>query len=249
MNGTRANPPVEISGSPSPRRAPRTSRFGGVVLAAGLLLLLLGTGCQTVHSVTVDAISNPRKSIGQSYRLEVHDPSGGVDTDLQAMAVATIKDTLAARGLYEAPPGVKPDSIITYSYGVGHGHINIVTQANTEVLLGPMVAPTTSSKAVVVYDKFIELSAREVADAAAPGRAGAPAPRGEEMWNIRATIVDAKKTLDAYLPALATAIIDYIGENSGKELHFKIESKEALEILRKRSQAAPTTTAATTPAK
>ncbi|HWA24922.1 MAG TPA: hypothetical protein VG734_04535 [Lacunisphaera sp.] len=216
---------------------------------AGLLAALWGAGCQTVHEVTVDAISNPKKSIGQSYRLEVLDPSGGVDSDLQSAAIATIKDTLAARGLYEAPPGVKPDSVITYTYGVGHGHINIVTQANTDMLLGPMAAaPTTSSKAVVVYDKFIELSAREVPDTTGPARPGTLPARGEEKWNIKATIVDAKKTLDAYLPALATACIDYIGANSGKELHFKIESKEALEVLHKRSHpATPTATIPATP--
>ncbi|MEQ1843010.1 MAG: hypothetical protein ABL994_21620, partial [Verrucomicrobiales bacterium] len=30
-----------------------------------------------------------------------------------------------------------------------------------------------------------------------------------------------------YLPALASACIDYIGENSGKELRFKVEEKAA----------------------
>ena len=247
MKNARSHRWAELSGPPS---RPPTARAAGparcadrLVLAAGLVLALLGAGCQTIHEVTVDAISHPQKSIGQSYRLEVHDPSGGVDTELQAAAIATIKDTLAARGLFEAPPGVKPDSIITYTYGVGHGHINIVTQANTDMLLGPMAAaPSSSSKAVVVFDKFIELSAREVVGRPDLAQPGVPAGRGEEMWNIKATIVDTKKNLDPYLPALASACIDYIGENSGKELRFKVEEKAAREILRQRSQPAPTAT-------
>jgi len=233
----------ETSGATQPPAVGPAGFASRVAWAAGLLVVLLFSGCQTVHEVTVDAISNPKKSIGQSYRLEVQDPSGGVDTELQAAAIAMIKDTLAARGLYEAPAGVRPDSIITYTYGVGHGHINIVTQANTDLLLGPMAAtPSSTSKAVVVYDKFIELSAREVPDVPVGTKLGAQPPRGEEMWNLKATIVDTKKTLDAYLPALVTACIDYIGANSGKELHFKVESREALEILKKRSHPVPPAT-------
>lgn len=247
MNNARSHRGAESSGPPphlpTARAAGPARRASWWVPAAGLLLTLLGTACQTVHEVTVDAISHPQKSIGQSYRLEVIDPSGGVDTALQAAAIATIKDTLAARGLFEAPPGVKPDSIITYTYGVGHGHINIVTQANTDLLLGPMTTSASSrSKAVVVFDKFIELSAREVAPPPDRAQPGVPAGRGEEMWNIKATIVDAKKNLDPYLPALASACIDYLGENSGKELRFKVEEKAAREILRERSQPAPAAT-------
>ena len=202
----------------------------------GLAAALLGTGCQTVHQVTIDAISNPRKQIGESYQLEILDPSGGVDVELQAMATSTIKDTLAARGLYEAPRGVKPDAIVTATYGVGQGHINIVTEQNTNLLLGPMLTtlPTTNTKAVVVFDKFIELSAREAVATPDPNRPGAPARKGEEMWNIKATIVDAKNTLAPYLAALGSSCIDYIGENPGRELHFKVEDKVAKAILKQR---------------
>lgn len=220
-----------IGREPSPLRPGRK-----VSLLLGWLATLLCAGCQIVHEVTVDAISNSHKQIGQSYRLEVLDPSGGVDVELQALSTATIKDTLAARGLYEAPPSTTPDMIIKYEYGVGHGHIKIVTERNTDLLLGPFVAPATSSKAVVVYDKFIELTAREAVSVPDPARPGAPAKPGEELWNIRASIVDAQKELGPFLPALASSCIDYIGENTGKELHFRVEPAAAKAILRQRSQ-------------
>lgn len=238
MKNTRS----QLSGPPSRQENSRLAARAGLTgrgwFALGLLAALLGAGCQTVHQVTVDAISNPRKQIGQSYEIEVIDPSGGVDVELQAMALATIKETLAARGLYEAPRGVKPDSIITYTYGVGQGHINIVTEQNTSLLLGPMLTtlPTTNSKAVVVFDKFIELSAREAVTTPDPNRPGAPARKGEEMWNIKASIVDTKNTLAPYLAALGSSCIDYIGENSGQELHFKVEDKVAKAILKQRSK-------------
>jgi len=222
--------------------APLHRREGGLVactrhlgLLLGSLAVLLGAGCQTVHEVTVDAISSAQKHVtGQAYRLEILDPSGGVDVELQAEALTTIKEALAARGLYEAPPGGNPDMIINYEYGVGHGHIKIITERNTDLLLGPFVAPATNSKAVVVYEKYIELTAREAVRVPDPARPGAPARPGEELWNIRATIVDTKKELGPFLPALASSCIDYLGENTGKELHLKVEQDAAREILRHR---------------
>jgi hypothetical protein len=206
------------------------------LLWAGLWALIFGGGCQTVHTVTVDAINNAHKSAGQSYRLEVLDPSGGVEAGLQAQATATIKDALAARGLYEVPEGTKPDMIITYTYGVGHGHIKVVTERNTDLLIGPTVAPETTSKAVVVFDKFIELTAREAIFTPDPTHPGGPARPGDELWNIKATIEDAKKDLDPYLPALASACIDYIGANTGKELQLKVDADAAKVILKQRGQ-------------
>jgi hypothetical protein len=238
VKNARPNFRAESSRPPPDRGHGRDA--AGVWLVLTLLAALLGAGCQTLHQVTVDAISNPKKSIGQSYELEVIDPSGGVEAELQAMAVATIKDTLAARGLFEAPRGVRPDSIITYTFGVGQGHINIVTEQNNELLVGPMVTtPTTTSKAVVVFDKSIELSAREAVSTPDPDHPGAPVRKGEEMWNIKATIVDSKSTLAPYLSALGSAIIDYIGENSGKEVHLTVDAKTAKELLKKRGGPSP----------
>ena len=230
------NPPAPRTLEPGGSFHPRT---GGAWLALLALAALLGAGCQTVHTVTIDAISNPRKQIGQSYQLEVIDPSGGVEAELQAMATATIKEALAARGLYEAPRGTKPDSIITYTYGVGQGHINIVTEQNNETLAGPgNIISTTNSRAVVVYDKFFELSAREAVSTPDPNRPGAPASKGEELWNIKATIVDSKNTLIPYLAALGSSCVDYIGENSGKEVHVNVEDSAAKAILKQRGKPA-----------
>jgi hypothetical protein len=209
-----------------------------LVLAVGLLSLLLCGGCRTVHTVTVDAISNAHKPSGQSYRLEVLDPSGGVETALQEQAVATIKDTLGARGLYEVPDGTKPDMIINFEYGVGRGHIKVVTERNKDILIGSPLAPESTSKAVVVYDKFIELTAREAIAVPDPAHPGAPPRPGDELWNIRATIEDTKKNLEPFLSALGSACIDYLGANTGKELHFKVDADAAKAILKQRSQPA-----------
>lgn len=193
------------------------------LLLSGLLL----AGCSVVHDVTIDAISDRSKPLGASYHLEVNDPSGGVEVDTHALAERTIKDALAARGLYEAPAGVRPDMVIEASYERGHGHIKIVTERNTDILLGPGITPPPNSRAVVVFDKTLELTARSPAY---PGGNKA----GAELWSVKTKIVDTKQELATYLPALASAAIDYIGENPGRELVLPLPASQAAVLLQRR---------------
>ncbi len=193
--------------------------------ATALTALVLLTGCSVVHNVTVDAISDRTKPLGASYRLEVNDPSGGVEPEVQALAVSSIRDALAARGLYEVPAGVKPDMVIEAGYARGHGQIKIVNDRNTDILLGPGTLPAQNSKAVVVFEKTLELTGR------VPGDAGQP---GAELWSVKAKIVDTRQELAPYLPALASATIDYIGENPGREVTLPVENSQAQVLLQRR---------------
>lgn len=202
-------------------------RFGWV-LAAALL-----AGCSTVHEVTIDAISDKTRPLGASYHLEINDPTGGVDADLQRLAVATIKDALAARGLYEVPPSVRPDMVIQADYRIGHGHVKIVNERNMDVLIGGGL-PNPSSKAIVVYDKTLDLTAREPAPPPAPG---SPPKNGGELWSVKTKIVDTKQEMASYLPALAAAAIDYIGENPGRELILPVDSTTTRTLLEQRPAA------------
>lgn len=198
---------------------------------ASLLPVLLLAGCSVIHDVTIDAISDRSRTLGVSYRLEVIDPSGGVEVETQALAVRTVQDALAARGLYEAPAGVQPDMVIEARYERGPGHIKIVTERNTDILLGPGITPPPNSRAVVVFDKTLELTAR------------APVPPGSnqagaELWSVKTKIVDTKQDMATYLPALASAAIDYIGENPGRELTVPLEASQAAVLLQRRPEPA-----------
>ncbi|AOS43679.1 hypothetical protein Verru16b_00731 [Lacunisphaera limnophila] len=210
------------------------------------LLAMLGlAGCMTVHNVTIDAISDRTKPLGATYHLEVNDPSGGVDPTVHGAAVETIMDALAARGLYEVPASVRPDMMIEASYGTGHGYIKIINEANTPILLGSSL-PTNNSKAVVVYDKTLEITARAPAPPGAASRPGHPAKPLDELWSVKAKIMDNKQELIPYLPALASACIDYIGENPGRELTLPVEAGQAKVLLQQRP-AAPAPAAAPAP--
>lgn len=204
-------------------------------LLASLGLLACLAGCQVVHDVTIDAISDRSKPIGASYHLEVNDPTGGVEPELHNLAISTIKDALAARGLYEAPVSVRPDMVIEASYAVGHGHVKIVTERNHDILVGSSISPNPSSKAVVVFDKTLEITAREPVPPAGDSRN--PAQPGAELWSVKAKIVDTKQVMAPYLPPLASACIDYIGENPGREVVLPVDSGHAATLLQQRPPA------------
>lgn len=212
-------------------------------IPGGLTAALLLAGCSTVHRVTVDAISNPTKPLGTTYHLEVNDPTGGIETAVHKAAIGNIKDALGARGLYEVPASMKPDMVIEASYGVGHGHVNIVTEQNTNLLLTTGVSGPPSSKAVIVYDKTLELTAHAPTPA---GRTPGQTKHGEELWSLKAIITDTKQDISAYLPALASATINYIGENPGREVILPVDEALAKQLLQQRPPAQPE---AATPAK
>lgn len=193
-----------------------------------LALCVLLTGCQTFHDVKVDAINNPLKLAGTSYRLEIIDPSGGVDKELGVLAVSSIKSALAARGLYEAPASVTPDMVIILEYGVGPGEIKIVYRSSVDAgmgLGGGMQGP--EAKSILVFEKYLALSARE---GVAPGNPAAQSGgkkhenRGEEIWSVRVSVEDPKKDLAPYLVVLASSSIEYIGQNTGSEVHLEVDA-------------------------
>jgi hypothetical protein len=215
-----------------PAMSNRQLRFLGVIC-----LLACLSGCQVVHDVTIDAISDRSKPMGASYHLKVNDPTGGVEPELHNLAVTTIKDALAARGLYEAPASVQPDMVVEASYAVGHGYVKIVTERNTDILVGSSISPNPSSKAVVVFDKTLEITAREPTPAARAGDSRSAAPPGAELWSVKTKIVDTKQVMAPYLSPLASACIDYIGENPGREVVLPVDAAHAATLLQQRPPA------------
>ena len=173
--------------------------------------------------------------MGTSYRLEVHDPSGGVEPAISAQAIANAKDALAARGLFEAPANTNPDIIINLEYGLGQGQIKIVYRSRVDESISGIGSSKSEpyAKPVLVFEKYIQLSAREpVADDANQAQRGRPKNRGDELWNVRVSVVDSKKDLAPYLAVLASVSVDYLGRNTGKELHIVVDADKVADALR-----------------
>jgi hypothetical protein len=212
--------------------APSIRRLG----RGGWLAAILGafTGCSTTHLVMIDAINNPAKPMGTSYRLEVNDPGGGVDQEVGVLATALSKDALAARGLHEAPAGTKPDMIIELEYGRGPGQTSLVYRGPSHTSKANIWPREPDAKLVIVFEKYLQLTAREspaTAESATPPPRGSLPDRGEELWSVRVAVEDQEKQLAPYLPALASVCVDYIGRNSGKEVHVEVDARKAAGAL------------------
>ncbi len=74
-------------------------------------------------------------------------------------------------------------------------------------------------KPVIVYEKYLKLSARENKEAD-EGR-----PPGE-VWSVNVSAEDESKDLRKYLPILASATADYIGTNTQEQKPVKIKADD-----------------------
>jgi len=80
---------------------------------------------------------------------------------------------------------------------------------------------------VVVYEKYLKVSARENQDSVE----GRPPP---ELWSVNVSAVDQSQELRKYLPILASATGDFIGTNTKREKSIAIhEGDESVEFIKK----------------
>lgn len=227
-----------------------------------LALLFLFQGCKTTYEMQVDAISNPDPQIGdaESYVIVPRDPN--TDTrDLRYQETVTwIKTALSAKGLYEATNPKEADMVVEIDYGMEPPRQEIRTRTEpvyvmqrgrgryeTVVTVNPKTGVATSRRIfvpgriskqlvgyeeiaypVTVVEKYLVLSAKENKLT----ESGDVAP--EELWSVTITNNDDSSNLREYLPVLASAATDYIGEDteSGETIRIK-EDDEVVAFIKK----------------
>lgn len=82
-------------------------------------------------------------------------------------------------------------------------------------------------KPVIVYEKYLKLSARENKEAT-EGRAPA------EVWSVNVSAEDESKDIRKYMPILASATADYIGTNTQEQKPIRIkEDDEVVSFIKK----------------
>lgn len=85
----------------------------------------------------------------------------------------------------------------------------------------------TEIRPVIVYEKFLKLSARENREIS-EGRAP------PEVWSVNVSAEDKSQELRKYLPILASATADYIGTNTKESKPVKINEKdEVVDFIKK----------------
>lgn len=228
-------------------------------LCTAALGALLCTGCtSSSYKVKVDAIAKPARTDAQSYVLKSKDPALGPENLRHREATEFVRTALSGKGLYEAPSPEKADMVIELDYGmeaprsklervsvpvyaqVGGGvryeSVPVTdSRGNTSYRTVAVYVPPRSEvvgydevpRMVTVYEKYMKITAREN-KSASEGRPPA------ELWSVHASTEDESKDLRKYLPIIASATVDFIGQDSSNQKTVKVRSDgAAVEFIRK----------------
>lgn len=230
---------------------------GVVPFAAGLLL----TGCtSSTYEVKVDAITKPAVAKeAQSYKLKSKNPALGEENLRYKEAADYVRTALSGKGLYEAAEADRADMIVELDYGMetprtkmervsvpvyaqvgggvrydsipvtdSRGNRSLRTVAVYDPPRSELIGYEEMPRPVTIYEKYLRITAREN-KAASEGRPPA------ELWSIQASAEDESKDLRKYLPIMASATIDYIGQDSSNQKVVKIRADApGVEFVRKK---------------
>ena len=224
-------------------------------------------GCHSsTYKVKVDAITKPvSKSEAQSYKLKSKNPALGDENLRYKEAADFVKTALSGKGMYEAASEDKADMIVELDYGMeaprskmekvsvpvyaqvgggvrydtvpvtdAKGNTTFRTVAVYEAPRNELVGYDNVPRQVTIYEKYLRITAREN-KVASEGRPPA------ELWSIQASAEDESKDLRKYLPIMASATIDYIGQDSSNQKVVRVrDNGPGVEFVRKAvSESAP----------
>jgi hypothetical protein len=120
--------------------------------------------------------------------------------------------------------GVRYDSVpVTDSRGNTSFRTVAVYEPPRSELMGYDDVPRT----VTIYEKYLKITARENK----PAAEGRPPT---ELWSIHASAEDESNDLRKYLPIMASATVDYIGQDSSSQKIVKVKADgPGVEFIRK----------------
>ncbi|MDO8542629.1 MAG: hypothetical protein Q7S40_19490 [Opitutaceae bacterium] len=237
------------STSEARRTGPMQARWAGAVALLGAALL---AGCATSTEVKVDSLAKPNAESALSYELHNKNPLVADDSLRYKEAAGYVKTALSGKGMYEAPPGVKPDIVVDLDYGVGPPvsrretvsepvYITLPGQIRTErVQVGtdsqgrPIYQtitvqdpPTTEFAGFREYQITVTVYEKYLKLSA---RENAPAVEGRppnEVWTIDVTSEGESRDLRKKLPVLVAASIEYIGKDSQGQKTIRIKDTDS----------------------
>jgi hypothetical protein len=228
---------------------PKFSRWPVFVFAAALSpFFAVGCATSSTYQVKVDAITKPTPATAQSYKLKSKDPRLGEENLRYREAAEFVKTALSGKGLYEAPSEDRADMIVELDYGMdaprskmervsvpvyaqvgggvrydsvpvtdARGNTSFRTVAVYDAPKSELIGYDDMPRMVTIYEKYLKITAREN-KASSEGRPPA------ELWSIHATAEDESKDLRKYLPIMASATIDYIGQDSSSQQVVKVRA-------------------------
>jgi hypothetical protein len=246
----------------------------GVTVSPVVALVVIMAGCSTspTYQVKVDAITKPTPANTQSYKLKSKDPRLGEENLRYREAAEFVRTALSGKGLYEAPSEDRADMIVELDYGMeaprskiervstpvyaqvgggvrydsvpvvdSKGNTSYRTVAVYEAPKSELIGYDDMPRMVTIYEKYLKITAREN-KAASEGRPPS------ELWSIHASAEDESKDLRKYLPIMASATVDYIGQDSSTQKVVKVRADgPGVDFIRK-GMSDPAASAAKQPA-
>jgi hypothetical protein len=216
------------------------------ILPAALALLMTGCSTSPSYRVKVDAITKPAPVGAQSFKIKSKDPRLGDESLRYREASEFVKTALSGKGLYEAPSEDKADMIVELDYGMeaprtkiervstpvyaqvgggvrydsvpvtdSRGNTSYRTVAVYDSPRSELIGYDDMPRQVTIYEKYLKITARE----------NKPASEGKgpsELWSIHASAEDESKDLRKYLAIMASATVDYIGQDSSSQKIVKV---------------------------
>ncbi|MEY2881746.1 MAG: hypothetical protein RLZZ15_4126 [Verrucomicrobiota bacterium] len=226
-------------------RAPVLNRAVGVLLA---VVFALFAGCSTTHSVKVNAVATPKAEELISYEIHNRNPAVADDSLRFREAAERVRTALSGKGLFEAPPGVKPDLTLEVDYGVGP------PQAKTETISEPVYRtipgrvvtervqvgtdrngnpvyqtvtvqepPTTEFAGYREYQVQFVIYEKYLKLSARKNAPDADGRAAAEGWSLDVITEGESRDIRKALPILAAASIDYIGKDSQGEKVIRLK--------------------------
>lgn len=215
---------------------------------AGVLSLAAGCASRSTYQVKVDAITKPAPAPAISYALKSKDPRLGDESLRYREAADFVRTALSGKGLYEAPNEESADMVVELDYGMeaprtklervstpvyaqvggrvrydsvpvmdARGNTSFRTVAVYEQPRSELIGYDDIPRQITVYEKYLKITARENK----PMVEGRPPA---EVWSIHATAEDDSKDMRKYLPILASASMDYIGQDSTNQKIVKVRA-------------------------
>ena len=217
-------------------------------LASLLAVTALLAGCATTHEVKIDSLAKPKAENAISYEIKNKNPLVADDSLRYKEAAGYVKTALSGKGLYEAPPGVKPDLVVDLDYGVGPPqmrretvsepvYITIPGQIRTErVQVGtdsqgrPIYQtitvqdpPTTEFAGFREYQVTITVYEKYLRLSAKENKEQVEGRPPQEIWTVDVISEGESRDIRKTLPVLAAASIDYIGKDSQGQQTVRIK--------------------------
>lgn len=204
------------------------------------LTIFLFSGCNKTHSVKVDGIRDNRYSfpVGTPYVLLLP-PKGSSEVVFDYdKAEAMVKTAMATQGYFPVDRMEDAVLVVTVEYGSSPGRVSFRERST---LINPVagysrvrgyrrypgIVPQTEQQIVpeMVSTKYVTFSAR---DPRRMDSAGKPL----EVWNLIIKIEDEGEAIEPYLPVLLAAAMNYIGENTERQIEVNIqEGNDAVQYV------------------